>query len=244
MSAQDNVIPQLPVSCLAEMVDRGRRSAEAILRRFKFKDDKEGHARTIYHPPALAAIRKYYADAKSTAVIDERIDKWLKKATATDKKSVHAQYISNCEALRSFIHDFGKRDLVSVPRIGPFVLDIAGVTFSAPPDFCEKIDGKLRIIKIGFGNKSQTYIDVLLIAIHKAALLRGLVVDPSDAVYFCASTGRELKSRFSYDEMAVTLAEAAHKISLVWPNVNRASSSIGNRDGMRLPNNRRGFLET
>lgn len=83
-------IPQLPVSCLAEMVDRGRRSPESILRRFKFTDDAEGRARTICHPPALTAIRKYYSADKDIRVVDQWIDTWMKKAEATDNKAARA----------------------------------------------------------------------------------------------------------------------------------------------------------
>lgn len=106
-------------------------------------------------------------------------------------------------------------------------LNIEGLTFSVSPDLCESLNGELRLIKVGFGNKSRTYIDTVLVALHRAALLRGIAVFPGNVTYLSVPKGVEIKSRFSYEEMAVTLADAARKISVAWPRVRRIPPQSG-----------------
>lgn len=232
MNTESDPIPQLPISCLAEMVDRGGRSPESILRRFKFKDDAEGHVRTIYHPTARATIRSYFAADKDRQIIDRWIDACAKKAEATSKKAVRARHINNGKAVSAFIGHFGERGLTVFKE--KLIIDIEGITFAASPDLIEQTHGDLRLVKIGFGNKSQTFIDTVLVVMWKAALLRDIAVQQNNVVYLCSSRGIEIRSRISYEEMVMTLAEAALKISAIWPRVRRAHNraSLG---GMNRP---------
>ncbi len=148
------------------------------------------------------------------------------------KKPVRARHINNGKAVSAFIGHFGERGLTVFKE--KLIIDIEGITFAASPDLIEQTHGDLRLVKIGFGNKSQTFIDTVLVVMWKAALLRDIAVQQNNVVYLCSSRGIEIRSRISYEEMVMTLAEAALKISAIWPRVRRAHNraSLG---GMNRP---------
>jgi hypothetical protein len=222
MVPQGEVIPQLPVSCLAAFVAKGGRSPESILRPYKFRENAEGRARIICHPPAIALIRRFYKLGKDVMVLDSATAEWRRKVCATDNRSVHARLLSNIVAIDSFRVHLADRDFEILPihriscQVGPLV-------FAASPDLWVKENGEERLIRIGFGKKDRSYIDTLLIIMRRAAIIRGHNILPQNAVYLHASTGQELVSRFSYGGMVLTLTAAAREIAETWPKVTRKS---------------------
>jgi hypothetical protein len=218
-------IPPLPVSCLAEYVTRGGRSPESILRPYKFRDRGEGLARIVFRPPVVNVIRKYYKLDSNSGVFDSAIADWQKKADATDKRSLRAKLHSNIVALNSFRRHYQDRDFKVLPihriscQVGPLV-------FTALPDLWVKVKDREILIKIGFGKKNRSYVDIVLAVMRRAALVHGHRIRQHNAVYLNVRTGEELAGRFAYRRVALTLAGAAREIAETWPKVARLEAGI------------------
>jgi len=225
MTEESKAIPQLPVSCLAAFVAKGGRSPESILRPYKFKENAEGRARIICHPPAIALIRKFYKLGKDVKVLDSATTEWRRKAGATENKSVHARLLSNIVAIDSFRLHFADKDLEVLP-IHRISCQVGQIVFAASPDLWVRENGEERLIRIGFGRKDRSYIDTLLIIMRRAAIICGHNILPQNTVYLHASTGHELVSRFSYESMVLTLTAAAREIAETWPKVRRLETPM------------------
>jgi hypothetical protein len=88
-----------------------------------------------------------------------------------------------------------------------------------------------RLIKIGFGRgRDRSYIDALLIIMRRAAANYGRSVPARNVVYLHAPTGREFASRFSYEEMVLTLTAAAREIVETWPKVKEKAHKSSTRN--------------
>jgi hypothetical protein len=218
MPRDDAAIPELPASCLAAFVARGDRSPETILRRYKFREAGEGRARIICHPPVITLIRRFYKLSKDVSVLDSTTAEWRKKAGLTDKKSVRSRLLSNAkyiDALRVYLTS-GDFKILRVRKIS---CQVGQLVFKASPDLWVREKGEERLIRVGFGQQPRSYVDTLLIVTGRAATMNGYRILPRNVAYLQASTGRELLSRFTYEEMILTLTAAAREIAETWPRV-------------------------
>jgi hypothetical protein len=218
-------IPPLPVSCLAEYVTRGGRSPESILRPYKFRDRGEGLARIVFRPPVVTVIRNYYKLNSNSEVFDSAIADWQKRADATDKKSLRAKLHSNVIALNLFRRHYQDKDFTVLP-LHRISCQIGPVVFTALPDLWVKVKDRELLIKIGFGKKNRSYVDIVLLVMRRAALIHGHRIRQHDAVYLNVRTGEELVGRFAYKLHALTLATAASEIAEVWPRVAQLGTLI------------------
>jgi hypothetical protein len=211
-------VPPLSVSCLAEYITRGSRSPEAVLRPYKFKDLGEGRARIVFHPPVLTVIRRFYKSNKDAKVIDAAIAAWESKADKTDKKSVRSKLHSNIKGLRLFLTRYGNKEFEILPSRKISCL-IEQLVFTASPDLWVKANGRELLLKVGFGKKGRSYVDIILAVMRRAALMHGYRVRQHEALYLNLRTGEEMFPRFSYKQIAVTVATAARQIARIWPKV-------------------------
>jgi hypothetical protein len=218
MTREGEGIRQLPVSCLAEFVTKGRRSPESVLRPYKFRTRGEGRARIVFYPPVVAVIRKYFKLHRDLGVFESAAAKWQSRADATDKKALRSRLHSDIAALNLFRLRYKDRNLQVLP-IHRISCQIGQIVFTAPPDLWVKENGQEHLIKIGFGKKKRSYIDTLLVVMRRAALIHHHRIRPSNAVYLDVLTGEELVSRFAYRELVLTLTAAAHEIAETWPRV-------------------------
>jgi hypothetical protein len=218
MVEKSEVVPQLPVSCLAEYVTKGGRSPQSVLRPYKFRDDGEGRARIVFHPPVIAVIRKYYKLGRDPEVFESAAAKWQKRACETDKKGLRAKLNSNIVALNLFRRRYEHKDfkLMPIPRIN---CQIGQLIFTASPDLWVEVEGRHFLIKIGFGKKTRSYADIVLAVMRRAALTHGHRIPQHGAVYLNVLTGEEQIGRFSYKSVVQTLEAAAREIAETWPKV-------------------------
>jgi hypothetical protein len=223
MTAKQHAIPPLSVSCLAEYITRGNRSPESILRPYKFKDLGEGRARIVFHPPVLTVIRRFYKSNRDAKVISAAIADWESKADKTDKKSVRSKLHSNIKGLRLFLSRYENREFESLPGRKISCL-IEQLVFNASPDLWVRANGRELLIKVGFGKKGRSYVDVVLAVMRRAALMHGYRVRQREALYLNLRTGEEMFPRFSYKQIAVTLSTAARQIERIWPRVTASTA--------------------
>lgn len=212
------VVSNLPASCLAEFITRGRRSPESVLRPYKFRELGEGQARIVFRPPVVTAIRRFFKSGRKVEVIRNAIAEWEQKAEATDKKSVRARHRSNIVGLECFFRRFGDREfeLITPMKIG---CPIERIVFTATPDLWANVKGEEILIKIGFGKKRRTYYEVILVLMRRAALLSGYKVRKRNAIYLNVLTGEQVTANFTFKQAAVTLSNAAREITRLWPTV-------------------------
>jgi hypothetical protein len=220
MDKNGELIPQLPVSCLAEYVTRGGRSPESILRPYKFRERGEGHVRIVFHPPVVAVIRKYYSQGRDPNILEAAIADWQKRSCTTDKKSLRGKLHSNIIALNSFRQHYEHKNFKVLP-IRRISCPIGPLTFTASPDLWVEVEGKQFLIKIGFGRKKRSYADVILAVMRRAALIHGHRIRQHNAVYLNVMTGEEFVGRFGYKRIALTLERAASEIAQAWPRVSQ-----------------------
>ncbi len=228
MVPKGEVIPQLPVSCLAAFVVRGGRSPEAVLRPYKLKETGEGRARIICHPPAITVIRKFYRSGMDFGVLDSAMAEWRKRADGTSSRSVRARLLSNIDYIsRSRVH-LAAKDFQILPN-QKITCRIGQIVFAASPDLWVRENGEERLIRIGFGRKDRSYIDALLIVMRRAAATHGRSIFARNVVYLHAPSGQEFASRFSYEEMFLTLTAAAREIVETWPKVTERAGKLSPR---------------
>jgi hypothetical protein len=218
MTEKHEKILQLPVSCLAEYITKGDRSPESVLRPYKFRRNGEGIARILFRPPVLTVIRRYFKLNKDAAVLEDALADWHIRADATAKKGQRSKLRSNISALTLFRVRYAHREFEILPA-HKISYQIGQIVFTASPDLWVKENGQEHLIKIGFGKRSRSYIDILLTVMRRAALAHHHRIRPRNAVYLSVLTGEELASRFAYRELALTLTAAAFDIAKVWPKV-------------------------
>jgi hypothetical protein len=217
-------IPPIPVTCLAEFITRGRRSAESVLRPFKFSDIDEGRARVIFRPPVLTVIRRYYKSGRHQAVIDEAINAWQEKAEATEKKAVRSRLRSNVSGLKLFLRRYGDKEFEVLP-VRKISCRIEQLTFTAPPDLWVRMNGREKLIKLCFGKRKRAYAEVILLVMRRAALQHGYRVHRRDAMYVNVLTGQEIVANFAFRQAILTLSGAARDITRMWLNVSRSTAT-------------------
>jgi hypothetical protein len=218
MTEKSGTILQLPVSCLAEYATRGGRSPESVLRPYKFRKTGEGIARILFRPPVVTVIRKYFRLNRDATVFEDALADWHIRADATAKKGQRSKLHSNISALTLFRLRYAHREFEILPA-HKISYQIGQIVFTASPDLWVKENGQEHLIKIGFGKRSRSYIDILLAVMRRAALAHHHRIRPRNAVYLSVLTGEELVSRFAYRDLALTLTAAASEIAKAWPKV-------------------------
>src|SRR5260370_3225950 len=132
------------------------------------------------------------------------MNNWRKSADGTNNRPVRARLLSNIDyTSRSRVH-LAARDFQVLPN-QRITCQIGQIVFTASPDLWVRENGEERLIKIGFGMKDRSYIDALLIVMRRAAANHGRSIPARNVVYLHAPTGQEFASRFSYEEMVLTL---------------------------------------
>ncbi len=213
-------IPQLPMSCLAEFVTRGRRNPESVLRPFKFRELAEGKARIIFRPPLLGVIRRFYRSGRKVEVLQEAAAAWQEMAEASDKKAVRSRHRSNIKSLEFFWRRFADREFEIMP-MNRTTCTIEQIVFTATPDLWAKVKGRELLIKFGFAKRKRSYAEVIVLVMRRAALLQGHRVRQRDAIYMNVSTGEQITAGFTFRQAALTLSNAAKEIAKVWPRISR-----------------------
>lgn len=217
------VIPNLPVSCLAEYITRGSRSPESVLRPYKFREMGEGQARIVFRPPVLTVIRRFFKSGRRVEVLQEAITEWEKRAEATNKKAVRSRHRSNIAGLQSFWHRFGDRefDLMPIKKIS---CRIEQIVFNATPDLWARFRGGEMLIKLAFGRRRRSYAEVVVLIMRRAALLQGHKIRKRNAIYLNVLSGEQVTASFTFKQAALTLSNAAREIAKVWPTVAKSAA--------------------
>ncbi len=77
---KDDAPIRIPVSCLADFVSSGGRSAEALILPYKYNRRGEGFARSSYYKYAVAVIRRFHGCGNDPAVVSDALAELRTKA--------------------------------------------------------------------------------------------------------------------------------------------------------------------
>lgn len=180
---------RIPVSCLADFVSSGGRSAESLLRPYKFNKRGEGFARSSYYQQAVAAIRKHHTSGNDPDVFPAMLLELRRMADATDKRWKRVKLEKNICAIEAYQRVYRGRNFRVLPN-HRITYRIGRVVFTAQPDLWVEENGTEILLKIGIARKKPSYVDVLLTVIRKAAVSGGYRrVRAKNVVYLNVSTG-------------------------------------------------------
>ncbi len=129
-----NEVPfRIPVSCLADFMSSSGRSAESLLRPYKFNKRGEGFARSSYYQYAVTAIRDHHTNGNDPKVFPAAILELRKKTDATDKNWQRVKLEKNISAIEAYQRVYKDRNFRILPnhRIG---YRIGRVIFTAQPE--------------------------------------------------------------------------------------------------------------
>jgi hypothetical protein len=209
---------KVPVSCLADFVNSPGRSAESLLRPYKFNKRGEGFARSGYYKHALTAIRNHHTSHGDPKVFQTALVELHKKAQTTQNRLERTKSEKNAQAIEAYQRVYKDRNFAVLPnhclayRIGPVVV-------TAQPDLWVEENGTQVLLKIGIAKKKSSYADILLTVIRKAAISSGYRVRAKNVVYLNVTTGKEMICQSSLRHFNRTFGAIARDIAATWPNV-------------------------
>ena len=221
---------RVPATCLAEFVSSSGRSAESLLRPYKFNKRGEGFARSSYYQYAITAIRGYHTNGNDRKYFETGLLELRKRADTTDKKWERVKLEKNISAIEAYEKVYKDRNFRVMPnhRIG---YRIGRVIVTAQPDIWVQENGTEVLLKIGIARKKPSYVDVLLTVIRKAAVSSGYRrVRAKNVVYLNISTGKEMVCTSSLTRFNRTFDAIAREIAKTWPNVTSIRSDAPGRD--------------
>jgi hypothetical protein len=234
-SARNEAPFRVPVSCLAEFMSSSGRSAEALLRPYKFNKRGEGFARSSYYQYALAAIRNHHNTGNDPKVFPAAILELRKKADDTDRQWQRVKLEKNIAALEAYQRIYKDRKFQILPchrieyRIGQ-------VTFTAQPDLWVEENGTELLLKIGIARKKASYIDIVLTVMRKAAIDSGYRrVRARNVIYLNISTGKEMFCIGKLTRFNRSFRAIASEIARAWPTVNSTPRDESPRAGQSPP---------
>jgi hypothetical protein len=205
-------------SCFAEYITSSG-SPESKLRPFKFPQKGEGHIRSSYYPTAIAVLSKYHKSENDPNVFTNALLELRKKITQTNDKGLRTKYGHNATAIESYRETYKDRIFKVLPKRtiayqrGPLLITVQ-------PDLWAEENGILVLVKIGITRKHNSYVDILLTIIRKAAISHKYRVRAKNVVYLDIMTGKEMICKTPLTRFNRTFNDAAREIARVWPNVN------------------------
>ena len=209
---------RISVTCLAEFTTTYGRSAESVLRPYKFNKRGEGFARSSYYQHALTAIRMYHSNANDSKIFEAAL---LELRTRTDKTPTSREASKlrhNISAIEAYRKIYGNRNFKIQPNHRIFYR-IGQIDVTAKPDLWVEENGKQILLKIGVSRKSPSYVDIVLTVIRKAAVSNHHTVWAKNVVYLDVSSGRELICKEGLVRFNRTFMARAREIANVWPKM-------------------------
>src|SRR5438445_13561919 len=92
---------RISVTCLAEFATTYGRSAESVLRPYKFNKRGEGFARSSYYQHALIAIRMYHSNANDPRVLETALFELRARADKTASSRERSKLQHNISAIEA-----------------------------------------------------------------------------------------------------------------------------------------------
>lgn len=208
---------RLPMSCLADYIESGSRSAQSRLRPFKFPKRGEGLVRVSYYQPALTTIRSYHARGNDPRVIDREVLE-LRKLADTSEGNKRTKLNHNATALEAYRKMYGNRNF-RVLKNPTLEYRIGRVVFTARPDLRVEEHGTQILLKLGLAKHKRRHIDILLSVLRKAAVSSGHRIRMRNIVYLDISSGQEICASGGLTRYNKIFATAAQEIAELWPEI-------------------------
>lgn len=212
---------RISISCLADFVTAPGRSAESLLRPFKFRQTGEGLVRVGYYQPALQAIRAYHKNRNDDSEIASALTdlQGREQSAADNRQRIRLRH--NIAAIEAYRKMYGNRQFkILTNRSLTYV--VGAVAIAARPDLWVEENGVQVLIKIGMAKHGRKYAEMLLSLLRKAAVSSKHRIRAKNIVYLDVSTGQELVcsgglTRFNRDFKA-----AIRRIEQIWPDVKQS----------------------
>jgi hypothetical protein len=217
---------RVSVSCLADFVNSPGRSAESLLRPYKFNKRGEGFARSSYYKHALTAIRNHHTSDRDPKVFQTALVELRKKAETTQKHWERVKSEKNAKAIEAYQRVYKDRSFSVLPN-HRLAYRIDQVVVTAQPDLWVEENGTQVLLKIGIAKKKPSYVDILLTVIRKAAINSGYRVRAKNVVYLNVTTGKEMICQSSLRQFNRTFSAIARDIAKAWNHVTPPESTRG-----------------
>lgn len=220
---------RVSVSCLADFVNSAGRSAESLLRPYKFNKRGEGFARSSYYQQAITAIRNHHTNEKDPKVFQTALLELHKKADTTPEEWERVKAEKNVKAIEAYKRVYKDRNFRVLPN-HRLAYRIGQVVVTAQPDLWVEENGAQVLLKIGIAKKKASYVDILLTIIRKAAISGGYRVRAKNVVYLNVTTGKEMICQSSLRQFNRTFSAIAREIAKAWPSVTQTPKREEYRD--------------
>jgi len=209
---------------LAEFTTTYGRSAESVLRPYKFNKRGEGFARSSYYQHALTAIRMYHSNANDPRILEAALFELRARAdkATTSRESSKLQH--NVSAIEAYRLIYGGRNFNILPN-RRIAYRIGQIEVTAQPDLWVEENGTQVLLKIGVSKKTSSYVDIVLTVMRKAAVSNHYSVRARNVVYLDVSTGRELICKAGLVRFNQTFMARAREIANVWPKMKTPPTS-------------------
>jgi hypothetical protein len=211
-------VVRVSMSCLADYVASGGRSAESRLRPFKFPKRGEGLVRVSYYQPALSTIRAYHLAGNAPAIIARALLEMRALEDHSRKPGERAKLKNNISALEAYRKIYGNRKF-KVLKNRRLEYEIGGIVITARPDLWVEEHGTQVLLKIGLARHKRSHIDMVLALLRKAAASSKHRIRVRNIVYLNVASGQELTSSGGLTRFNRTFAAAAREIVEIWPRI-------------------------
>jgi hypothetical protein len=215
---------RISVTCLAEFATTYGRSAESVLRPFKFNKRGEGFARSSYYQHALTAIRMYHSNANDLRVLETALFELRARADKTTSSRERSKLRHNISAIEAYRRIYRGRNFNILPN-RRIAYRIGQIDVTAQPDLWVEENGTQVLLKIGVSKKTPSYVDIVLTVMRKAAVSNHHTVRAKNVVYLDVSTGRELICKAGLARFNQTFMARAREIANVWPKMKTPPAS-------------------
>jgi len=209
---------RISVTCLAEFTTTYGRSAESVLRPYKFNKRGEGFARSSYYQHALSAIRMYHSNGNDPKVLEAALHELRAGADKTASSRERSKLRHNISAIEAYRQLYRNRNFNILPN-RRIAYRIGQIDVTAQPDLWVEENGKQVLLKIGVSKKAPSYVDIVLTIMRKAAVSNHYSVQARNVVYLDVSTGRELICKAGLVRFNQTFIARAREIANVWPKM-------------------------
>jgi hypothetical protein len=224
---------RISVTCLAEFTTTYGRSAESVLRPYKFNKRGEGFARSSYYQHALTAIRLYHSNANDPRIFETTLLELRTRADKAPSSRERSKLRHNISAIEAYRKIYGNRNFKILPNRRIFYR-IGQIDVTAQPDLWVEEDRNQVLLKIGVSRKSPSYVDIVLTVMRKAVVSNNYSVRAKNIVYLDVASGRELICKAGLARFNRTFIARAREIADVWPKmrtVARQADASGSQPG-------------
>jgi hypothetical protein len=215
---------RISVTCLAEFATTYGRSAESVLRPYKFNKHGEGFARSSYYQHALTAIRVYHSNENDPKVLETALFELSARADKTANSRERSKLRHNISAVEAYRRIYRDRNFKILPN-HRIAYRLGQIDVTAQPDLWVEENGTQVLLKIGVSKKRPSYVDIILTVMRKAAVSNHYSVRARNVVYLDVSTGRELICKAGLARFNRTFMAKAREIANVWPNMKTPPTS-------------------